>query len=83
MDTLRNLIDALEQFATEYGDDIQPRIATGGLREPQEFPILDVDVIEVEAEPKEPSQFPRHVLYLVPQDVGDGLAFEARRVFRR
>jgi hypothetical protein len=82
MDTLRDLIDALEGLAAEYGDDLQPRIATGGLRAPQEFPIQDVDVIEVDGMPGEAGETRGHILYLVPDDIGEALAFEARRVFR-
>lgn len=98
MRTIRDLIDTLERLAAEYGDDVQPRIATiNRMRGSMEYPIADVDVIdvsreaadvkaveavEVDCDPVGNWAAPHHIVYLVAENVGDGLAFEAQRVLR-
>lgn len=80
MHTIRDLIDSLERLAAQYDDDTQPRLATMGLHAPMEYLLADVDVVEVDREPD--GSRPRHVLYLVAENSGERLAFEAQRVFR-
>lgn len=83
MHTLRDLIDSLEDLATDHGDDAQVRLALMGHRTHMEYPVQDVDAVHITGDDTEqPWQVDRTVVYLLAENSGDYLSHEARTVFR-